>query len=153
MKNATPGLLMPAELRSWRDSLPTLPRAPRFVSYCILNNELGNNAAAQVLSMCARMLCSLQLTTRPERPPLLLINDAVDRTQRQRLRRVGAELISVPSLGYNLSNLAWRHFKPTDERHQPDVLPTERLHRSDVAKGLRPPAVVDDLIANAFVLS
>jgi len=109
-------------MRSWRNSLPVLPTTPRFVSYCILNDELGKQTGWEhVISMCARMLCSLQLTTRPERPPLLLVNVAVNHAQRQRLRQTGAQLISVPTLGYNLSNLAWRSFQPQVQRHNREV--------------------------------
>jgi hypothetical protein len=135
-----PGVLTTAEMLAWREAQPVLPERPRFASMCIVNEMITDSAERErVVSMCCRMLCSLHMTSRPVDLPLVLVNEAVTAAQRARLQRVGAELIVLPTLGFNSSNTAWMEWGRRKRKRRP---PRFETYYKLFAWGLKGPRIL-----------
>ena len=84
------------------------PKVARFVSQCIVDPLKSAKDREAVVNMCAMHICSLQLSTRPTRRPLLMVNGVVSKEQRAFLTSAGAEVIEAPELPkWNQSNDIW----------------------------------------------
>ena len=90
-----------------------MPTSVRFVSMCIVDNLQPIERQMDVVTMCTTMLCSLMLTTKPKKAPLVMVDNYTEGRWGKVLQQTGAELIRTRGVPpWNVSGALSRRLCP-----------------------------------------